>query len=168
MLRCSLPICPYGSVWRYGRSRARSPDGASLAGDPRLPDRRRWRPWMHALPNLAIQLHLVGLVRLGQVSSGDPRTKGGGVELGEGPRVRHMEKRRRIGASREGVPEGRRAGVVLAERRQAEDLLDGAQHGGGRVEGAVDSVTAGIRGGDQQNRAMGVHVVRTILRIVFE
>src|SRR6266566_2487209 len=61
------------TVW-FGatvRSRARSPDGASLADDPRVPDRRRCRPRMHALPNLAIQLYLVGLVRLGQGSRGD-------------------------------------------------------------------------------------------------
>src|SRR5712691_7386838 len=132
-------------------SGARSPNGTPLADDPRLPDGRRYRPWMHALPNLAIQLHLVRLIRLGQVTGGDPGTEGDGVELVEGPRVRQMGKGHGVGASGEGVPQRRGAGIVLAQWREAEDSFDGAQHGRGRVEGAVDRVLASVRGRDEKD-----------------
>src|SRR5207249_11953304 len=91
-----------------------------------------------------------------------------GIELVEGPCVRQMDKRRRVRASSESVPQGRGAGVVLAEWGEAQDSFDGAQHGRGRVERAVDSITASVRGRDQENRAVRVHVVGAILRVVFE
>src|SRR5437773_587756 len=120
---------------------------------------------MHALPNLAIQLHLVRFIRLCQVTRRDPRTERTGIELVEGPCVRQMDKRRRVRASSESVPQGRGAGVVLAEWGEAQDSFDGAQHGRGRVERAVDSITASVRGRDQENRAVRVHVVGAILRV---
>src|SRR2546428_9612473 len=142
----TLPDRPTVALYLFGptvRSRARSPRGTSLTDDPRLSDGRRCRPRMHALPNLAIQLHLVRFIRLGQVMSGDPGAEGAGVELGEGPSARQMEERRRVGTSSEGVPQRRGAGIVLAEWREAQELLDGAQDGRGRVERAVDGVVAG-------------------------
>src|SRR2546425_12642129 len=114
---------------------------------------------MHALPNLAIQLHLVRLIRLGKVTGGDPGAEGGGVELVEGPRGRHMDERRGVRTSREGVPQGRGRGVVLAERGETEDPLDGAEDGCGRVECAVDRVAAGVRGGDPEDPAGALHLV---------
>src|SRR5204863_8083370 len=79
-----------------------------------------------------------------------------------------MRERRRVRAPHEGAPQRRGCGVVLAEWREAEDLLNGTQDGRGRVERAVDRVTAGIGRSDQQDGAVRVHVVRPILRIVFE
>src|SRR5436309_15216950 len=99
---------------------------------------------MHALPDLAIQLHLVRFIRLGQVTDGDPGAEGAGVEFGEGPRARRMRERRRVRAPREGAPQRRGCGIVLAEWREAEDLLDGAQDGRGRVERAVDRGAADV------------------------
>src|SRR5207253_9136024 len=92
----ALPDRPMVALYLFGptvRSRARSPRGTSLTDDPRLPDGRGRRPRMHALPNLAIQLHLVGRIRLGQVARGDAGAKGGRVELGKGPRARQMDER---------------------------------------------------------------------------
>src|SRR2546425_2734531 len=79
-----------------------------------------------------------------------------------------MRERRRVRAPREGAPQRSGCGVVLAEWREAKDLLNGAQDGRGRVERAVDRVAAEVRRRDQQDRAMRVYMVRTILRIVFE
>src|SRR2546426_10355956 len=123
---------------------------------------------MHALPNLAIQLYLVRLIRLGKVTGGDPGAEGGGVELVEGPRGRHMDERRGVWTSREGVPQGRGRGVVLAERGEAEDPLDGAEHGCGRVECAVDRVAAGGRGAGQEERGGPLPRGRGLLRALFQ
>src|SRR5256885_7663305 len=98
---------------------------------------------MHALPNLTVQLRLVRRIGLDQVARGNPGAVGGGIELSEGPRVRHMDERRRIRTSSERAPQRRGRGVVLAEWREAEDLFDGAQDGGRRVERAADPVAAG-------------------------
>src|SRR5438477_13206908 len=78
-----------------------------------------------------------------------------------------MRERRRVRAPHEGAPQRRGCGVVLAEWREAEDLLNGTQDGRGRVERAVNRVTAGMGRSDQQDGAVRVHVAPPILRIVF-
>src|SRR5438477_11218097 len=118
----ALPDRPLVALYLFGptvRSRAPSPRGTSLTDDPRLSDGRRCRPRMHALPNLPIQLHLVRFIRLCQITRRDPRAVCTGIELVEGPRVRQMDKSRRVRASSESVPQRRGAGVVLAERGEA-------------------------------------------------
>ena len=62
----------------------------------------------------------------------------------------------------------RRAGVEVAHRRQTENQLDRAQHARRVVERRVHRAALHEGARDQRDRTVVVHVVRPVLRVVFE
>ena len=76
--------------------------------------------------------------------------------------------RRQHGFSLKGVEHGRGGGVVLRERRKAEDELHGAEHAGGGVECGIDVAAFCVRADHKTRGAVGVDVVGAVLRIVFD
>ena len=77
----------------------------------------------------------------------------------------------RAGAAKERSHHGG-AGVVCVHGRRAEEGFEGTHHVDGGVEGVVDEGLGlrkwGIFADDERDAAMGIDVVGTILRVVFE
>ena len=62
----------------------------------------------------------------------------------------------------------RRGGIVLRHRRQAEQQLHRAQHTDGRIHRAVDDAALHVGADDQAGGAVRIHVIGSVLRIVFD
>src|ERR1017187_652087 len=131
--------------------------------------RRRWVAADRA-PEDIVQLIVVVLVSLFEIHVGGAAGGGG---MGRVPLQERNARlfggvRSRVGLALEGGGHGPRAGIEVRHGLQSQKELHGAEHRGCIIHAAVDGVAPGPGGDEEGGGTVGIHVVGTVLGVVFE
>src|ERR1035438_1569243 len=131
---------------------------------------RRRRVAADCAPEYVVQLVVVVLVSLFEFHMGGAGRGGGvgrdGVKEGKARLV--GGGRGRVGLALEGGGHGARAGIEVRHGLQSQKELHGAEHRGCIIHAAVDGVVLDPGGDEEGGGAVGIHVVGTVLGVVFE
>ena len=131
--------------------------------------RRGRRVFANGAPQNIVQRVVVVLVRFVEIHARRrSRGRGVGIPLVQGDARLLGGVRGRVGLALERRRHDARPRVEVRHGLQAEQEFDGAQHRRGVIHGAVHGVALHPGRNQKRRRAVRIHVVRPVLRVVFQ